>query len=294
MNRNIMPINEHTHREIELISPDRELTDEEQKYRDIFLDCINDGDIVPFPSERFIQCIDERSDKRYYQPYWFLSSGGYLFSVHSGHIHIIKPNLSVGGKKRKNGTEDNTRWTEITKQYYPTWRECIERGYIPQTYFYRKTKNSPKIPMQRIVLFYFGTEEDRQMIIEDDPLIKKCHLIHHMYTMDWNESPYYNNNINSIQILRQGLEREHSYLHEFAKKTDTAYYDNAYYDSAVGEIPNYACDLWNILKRALETNDTAYLSAKKEDGTSFKNVVLHKDRMSVPEDAENTEDDTAV
>ena len=82
------------------------------KFNDLMM---NNFNYILQDGEQIVQC------KAPYPGYWFVSNKGYLFSVYTGKIRVIKPNHRYTGVKNKEGIRTGQDWyyeyTEAGKKY---------------------------------------------------------------------------------------------------------------------------------------------------------------------------------
>lgn len=140
------------------------------------------------PNEEIVQCLSEEEDGRYYNPKWFVSSEGYLMSVASSTLKILKPSIKFGGKK--SGCE--SKITDYVKNY----GQKISAGQTPQYYFYVNTYGGKRkeVRMHRLIAHYFAEDfRDNKTEVWE---------AHHIKAMDWNKSPQENNCAKNLQAVK--------------------------------------------------------------------------------------------
>ena len=79
-------------------------TTRREEYKEKFNEQMNKFNYIPQDGEKIVQC------KAPYPEYWFISNKGYLFSVYSGKIKILKANHRYTGVKNKYGIRPGQDW----------------------------------------------------------------------------------------------------------------------------------------------------------------------------------------
>ena len=181
------------------------------------------------PREEITQCLSEAENGRYYEPAWFVSNYGYLFSVHGKSIRVVKPNVKFGGKKGY----CLDRVTEYIKAYC----NKIPDGRAPQYYFYRNSLNGKDVMMHRLINHYFP-----------DPFAMDGtgpYDVHHKDSMNWKLPPQRNNYAKNLQRVPKKLHVEMTNLsmmspEQFDKKMEEApvkfYVRNLTWDNMVSQL----------------------------------------------------------
>lgn len=160
-----------------------------------FQKIVNEGKLKFGKNEEIKQCLSRNRDGLYYNPYWFVSSAGYVVSVARKNPKILKPAIKFGGKKSK--------CTDKITDYVRNYGQKIPDGQTPQYYFYKNTYGRGKaqnVPMHHLIVEYFvpGLFGDNVEVWEG----------HHKVAMDWNKPPQENNNADNLQRLSEELHME--------------------------------------------------------------------------------------
>ena len=211
-----------------LLPSGRELTEIEKKFRDKFLHLLGSGGYIPQEGEKIAQCLCHEGDEAFYNPYWFVSSKGYLMSAWCSKMKVLKPSLKTGGAKKKNPSM--FRWTDYTKSCCKKWEEVIEKGYSPQYYFYSNSypksvglvESRKRVPMAELIAFYHLPESERSKVFDQH------YMLHHLRPFDWSRNPQYSNQADNFQMLlekknankkRHPELRQHMAVHTWASDT---------------------------------------------------------------------------
>lgn len=268
-----------------LIKINRELNDDEKKYRERFIKLLTEMTLPLQAGEIFCQCLDTAGDYLYYNPMWFVSNYGYVISVARNTFYELKPSLKTGGWER----HGETRWTEYIQMTYPQWRRDQERGWEPQYYFYgnsypnkRGLNNSSLHPIaQKLVALYFLPEDERMKVL--NPL----YIVHHIQSFDWNRSSKYNNRANNLQVLLEQPQfnvneypekRQHKFIHNSDRATSQVNVERLMKKIQESDVPHYVFlqpgGLERFVLSGLRANPDAAVSvsAKNEDGSTYMNA----------------------
>lgn len=183
-----------------LLSENRELNYKESECRYRFLDQMQVYNYIPQEGEQFRQMILTTADCKAYNPNYFVSNCGNVFSVAQNKIRMLKPSLCSGGKKVKDKDRLDANWTDYLRECYPSWEREYNKGHTPQYYFitnnYPKTHelgSGGKLPIQKLVTLYFLPEGEKAFVPGMD--------VHHITFFDWNMPQQVSNIWTNLQLL---------------------------------------------------------------------------------------------
>ena len=199
-----------------LLPPNRELTPNEEMYRDRFLDTmLNKLEYIPQENEVFCQMLSPVADFKAYNPRFFVSNYGTVLSTAREKIRQLKPSLNSGGKKVNNWDRLEREWTPYLRETYPQFKREMKKGHTPQCVFItnhfpkdQELGTGGKLPIHQLVALYFCKNGEQAFMRGND--------VHHKHPYDWSKPQQASNYADNLQVLPHT--RGHIRMHNITDK----------------------------------------------------------------------------